>query len=81
MLRISRFADNLALCARDTAPNVLCAYLYDLAGAVNSFYHDTKILSEPDADKKTGYLALISLTRSVLETCIDLLGFEAPDKM
>ena len=81
MLRISRFADNLALCARDTAPNVLCAYLYDLAGAVNSFYHDTKILSEPDADKKNGYLALISLTRSVLETCIDLLGFEAPDKM
>ncbi len=81
MLRISRFADHLALAARDTAPNALCAYLYDLAGAVNSFYHDTRILSEPDEAVRGGYLALIALTKSVLETCIDLLGFSAPDKM
>ncbi len=81
MLRISRFADNLALAARDTAPNTLCAYIYDLAGAVNSFYHDTKILAEPDEAVRSGYLALVALTKSILETSIDLLGFSAPDKM
>ena len=81
MLRISRFADNLALAARDTAPNTLCAYIYDLAGAVNSFYHDTKILTEPDEAVRNGYLALVALTKSILETSIDLLGFSAPDKM
>lgn len=81
MLTISRFAESLTLAYRDCAPNVICAYIYDLAVSANRFYHETRILSEPDERRKAGYLALIDLTRSVLETCIHLLGFSAPDKM
>ena len=80
-LTVSRFADNLEAAYRQSAPNVICAYIYELAGAVNKFYHDTKILSEPDEEKKRGYVALIALAKGILETCIDLLGFTAPDKM
>ena len=81
MLSISRFADNLQIAYRDSAPNVICAYIYELAGAVNRFYHETRILTEEDAAKQAGYIALISLAKRVLETCIDLLGFSAPEKM
>ena len=81
MLLISRFADNLQLAYRDTQPNVLCAYIYDLCGAVNRFYHETRILTETDAQKQAGYVALITEAQGILETCIDLLGFEAPEKM
>ena len=81
MLQISRFADNLQLAYRDTQPNVVCAYIYELAGAVNRFYHETRILTETDEVKQKGYIALITLVKRVLETCIDLLGFEAPEKM
>ena len=81
MLQISRFADNIQLAYRDTQPNVLCAYIYDLCGAVNRFYHETRILTETDARRQQGYIALITLAKRVLETCIDLLGFEAPEKM
>ena len=81
MLQISRFQDNLALAYRDTQPNVVCAYIYELAGAVNRFYHDTRILTEADPAKQQGYIALIRLACRVLETCIDLLGFSAPEKM
>jgi arginyl-tRNA synthetase len=81
MLQVSRFADNLALAYRDTQPNVICAYIYELSGAVNRFYHETRILAETDAEKQKGYIALISLVKDILETCIDLLGFEAPEKM
>ena len=81
MLQISRFADNLQMAYRDTQPNVVCAYIYELAGAVNRFYHETRILTEADAEKQKGYIALITLVKRVLETCIDLLGFEAPEKM
>ncbi len=81
MLQLSRFADNLYLAYRDMQPNVVCAYIYDLCGAVNRFYHETRILTEPDAEKQKGYIALITLVKRVLETCIDLLGFEAPEKM
>ena len=81
MLQISRFADNIQLAYRDTQPNVLCAYIYDLCGAVNRFYHETRILTEADETRQQGYIALITLAKRVLETCIDLLGFEAPEKM
>lgn len=59
----------------------ICAYIYELANEFNKFYHETKILAEEDETKKSGYIALLSLTKRVLETCIDLLGFEAPERM
>ncbi len=80
-LTLARLADNLELAGRDSAPNLICAYIYDLAGAVNKFYHETHILTEPDPEAKAGFIADIALAKSVLETCIGLLGFEAPDKM
>jgi len=81
MLTLSRFSDNLSIAYRDNAPNVICAYLYDLAGSFNKFYHEVKILAETDQAKQEGYIALCRLTQRVLETCCDLLGFSAPEKM
>lgn len=81
MLMLTRLSDQLSLAYRDSAPNVICAYIYDLACCANKFYHETKILTEEDPARRAGYAALIDLTRAVLETCIDLLGFSAPDKM
>ena len=65
----------------ETAPHKICAYIYEVSNAFNRFYHETKILAEADSKKQSGYLALLALTRKVLETCIDLLGFEAPERM
>ena len=81
MLALTRLPDALELAYRDCAPNVICAYIYELAGFANKFYHETRILTEEDPEKQKGYIALIGLTKRVLETCIDLLGFEAPEKM
>ena len=81
MLALTRFADFMQQAYRDNAPNAICAYIYELAGAVNKFYHETRILAEPDSAKQAGYIALMDLSRQVLESCIDLLGFEAPEKM
>ena len=63
------------------APNLVCAYIYELAGAVNKFYHETRILGEENEELKAGYIALIGLAKRILETCIHILGFEAPEKM
>ena len=80
-LMLSQMPDQLYMAYRDSLPNAVCAYAYELAGAVNKFYHETHILTEPDEEKKNGYLALISLAKRALEECIDLLGFSAPDRM
>lgn len=81
MLALTGFADALQQAYQDNAPNDICGYIYSLAGAANKFYHETRILAEPDQEKQAGYVALMDLTRQVLETCIDLLGFEAPERM
>ena len=81
MLALTGFADALRQAYQDNAPNDICGYIYSLAGAANKFYHETRILAEPDQEKQAGYVALMDLTRQVLETCIDLLGFEAPERM
>ena len=65
----------------ELAPHKVCAYIYDLANAFNRFYHETKILAEENEGRKAGLIALLVLTRDVLETCIDVLGFSAPERM
>ena len=77
MLILTRFADAIESAAKDLSPNRVCAYIYELSNAFNSFYHGTKILSETDEDKKSSYIALLSITLKILETGIDLLGFDA----
>ena len=81
MLTITKLAPNLENALHTASPNVICAYIYELAGAVNKFYHETRILGEEDKNLQAGYIALIALAKNILETCIDLLGFSAPDKM
>jgi arginyl-tRNA synthetase len=81
MLILSRFNAMMANAYEETAPHKICAYIYELANAFNSFYHETKILSEEDETVQQSYIGLLMLTRSILETCIDVLGFSAPDRM
>lgn len=81
MLEISKFNAMMEAAFADTAPHKVCAYIYDLANAFNHFYHETKILAEPDAMVQAGYICLLDLTKRALEICIEALGFEAPEKM
>ena len=81
MLAITRLGPTLEAALKTSAPNQICAYIYELAGAVNKFYHETRILTEEDKQLQAGYISLIALAKNVLETCIGILGFSAPDKM
>ena len=81
MLAITKFSPALESALKASAPNLICAYIYELAGAVNKFYHETRILGEEDEALKAGYISLIALAKNILETSIDLLGFSAPEKM
>ena len=81
MLAITKFGPAMESALNSSAPNLICAYIYELAGAANKFYHETPILKEENEDLKAGYIALMGLTKEILEQCIALLGFEAPEKM
>ena len=81
MLVLSRFSEVMHGSFEELAPHKICAYIYELSNALNHFYHETRIIAEEDKKKQAGYIGLVTLTRSVLTTCIDLLGFEAPERM
>ena len=81
MLSITKLAPTLEAALKSSAPNLICAYIYELAGCVNKFYHETPILKEEDAAIKAGHIALIGLAKDILEKCIEILGFSAPEKM
>ena len=81
MMEISKVNEVIENASDELAPHKICQYIYELSNVFNSFYHSTMILTEEDEDKKKGYIALLNLTKKVLETGIDLLGFSAPDKM
>lgn len=81
MLVLSRFNAMMENAYEEKAPHKICAYIYELANAFNGFYHETKILSEEDFKVQASYIGLLVLTKNILETCIDVLGFSAPNRM
>lgn len=80
-MQLVQFNAMMQAAAEETAPHKVCAYIYDLANAFNHFYHETKILSEENRERRESLLALLVLVRDVMEVCIDVLGFSVPDKM
>ncbi len=81
MLVLTQFNAVMESAFEEIAPHKVCAYIYDLANAFNHFYHETKILTEENEAKKAGFIALLLLCRNILEACIEVLGFGAPEKM
>ena len=81
MLVLSRFNGMMENAFEELAPHKICAYVYELANAFNGFYHENKILAQEDEQIQQSYIGLLMLTKSVLEACIDVLGFSAPDRM
>lgn len=81
MLELTGFGSVIRAAYEEIAPHKICAYIYDVSNAFNRFYHETKILSCESEAEKQGFIALLNLTKDVLQQCIDLLGFEAPERM
>lgn len=81
MLEIVKYNEVMETAYEELAPHKICAYIYDLANTMNRFYHETKILTEQDEAVRGGYIALLMLTKDVLEACTDVLGFTVPERM
>lgn len=81
MLETAKFNGVIVNAFEEKAPHKICSYIYDLANAFNRFYHETKILAEENEEQKKSFIALLVLVKEVLENCIDMLGFEAPERM
>ena len=81
MLQAAAFNGVVENAFAEKAPHKICSYIYELSNAFNHFYHETKILTEENLQQKASWISLLNLVRRVLEQSIDLLGFQAPERM
>lgn len=81
MLEITKFNSVIETTYEEKAPHKICAYVYELANAFNRFYHETKILAEENEERQKSFISMLLLTKEVFEACVDMLGFEAPERM
>jgi arginyl-tRNA synthetase len=79
-MKLLRFAEALEDVEADYRPNVLTAYLFDVAGAYSTFYDALSVLKAEGAERTTR-LALCDLTGQVLRTGLELLGIRVPERM
>jgi arginyl-tRNA synthetase len=81
MLELTKFTDIVEESMRDYMPNSLTNYLFELAGLINKFYHESPVLKESDPNKKLFRLVLISACKQILAKGLDLLGIRALEEM
>ncbi|MCJ7543589.1 MAG: arginine--tRNA ligase [Phycisphaerae bacterium] len=79
-LRLVRFAETVAAVADQCLPHILCAYLYDLAGAFMGFYETCPVL-QADGATRASRLTLCDLTARTIRTGLDLLGIQTLEQM
>ena len=79
-LLLTRYGEVVDEVAVDLQPHKLCAYLYDLAGALSVFYEQCPVLKSA-GEVRDSRLALCLATKRVLASGLNLLGIEALDRM
>ncbi len=80
-LTLAKFGDMMEAAYSEKAPHKICQFIYELSENFNHFYHENSILANENEEQKASYIQLLILVKNVLEQCIDLLGFRAPEKM
>ena len=75
-----RFPEILDRALEDYRPNILAAYLYDLAGAFTAFYDACPVI-QSEEPVRSRRLKLCDLTARVIRQGLDLLGIETAERM
>ena len=76
-----RYAEALESAAEDFRPNVLTAYLWDLAKAYSVFFQNCPVLRAPDEVTQHSRLAMCALTARVLKSVLEILGIRVLERM
>jgi arginyl-tRNA synthetase len=78
--KILQFPDVVPAILDGFKPNILANYLYELAAQFHGFYESCPVLSAEPLKRETRLL-LCDVFARLLQTGLDLLGIQVPDKM
>ncbi len=78
---LSMWPDVVREASEELAPQVITAYVLNLAGIFHSFYNTNRIIDEPDESVRTGRINLVRAAKTVIAKGLELLGVNAPERM
>ena len=82
LVMLSQQLDDVILQCRNSAePANLAKYTFSLARAFSRFYHDHRILTEPDEVRRGVLTAVTKIVRTQLTAALLILGINVPDQM
>lgn len=81
LLMALRLEEIVVSAARANEPAILAKYTFNLAKSFNLFYHNHKIIPEPDTTKRAILITVADLVRRSLTTALETMGIEIPKKM
>lgn len=78
---LHEYPATISLAAENLSPALIANYVYDLVKEYNQFYQEVPIFKEEDQSKITFRLQLSKLTAQVIESGMELLGIQVPERM
>ncbi|MFH0803798.1 MAG: arginine--tRNA ligase [Candidatus Tagabacteria bacterium] len=81
ILKLIQFPEIIEEIAKDYQVHRLTTYVYELAKVFTDFYENVRVLKAESEELKKFRLALVSITKNILEKSLSLMGIFAPDKM
>jgi arginyl-tRNA synthetase len=80
-LQLLRFGEALHAAAAEYKPNIITAYLWDLAKTYSGFFTNCPVLKAPDPALRDSRLLLCDLTARVIQQGLNLLGIKTVERM
>ncbi|MDR0521995.1 MAG: arginine--tRNA ligase [Planctomycetaceae bacterium] len=80
-LELLKFGEALDFALRDYRPNILTAYLYELANRYSVFFEQCPVLKAESEEVRTSRLLLCDLTARTIQKGLELLGIETVERM
>jgi arginyl-tRNA synthetase len=81
LLKLLATGDNLAYAFGERAPNHVCESAYQIAAQFSKFYHENRIVDEPNEENRRSWIALLLLVRRVLLAHLEILGIDMVENM
>ena len=81
IIKTLKLADCYPAAAANYTLNGIVDAAFALAAEFNLFYANTKILTEPDADKRSGYLEICQIVKIALEFAMNTLAIDVVEEM
>jgi arginyl-tRNA synthetase len=80
-LQLLRFPEALEAAAAEYRPNIITAYLWDLAKTFSGFFQNCPVLRAETPELRQSRLLLCDLTARVIQQGLELLGIRTPERM